>query len=99
MLKQRGIKWNVIGYTPELNKSQDEEIKKWMDKNGHPSQFVIISDEFEEDDTLFPDNYVKTLVSTGIAEKRLYRKAIAVLKRVKHVRQKSKPVAKSNPIF
>lgn len=71
--KTRGLNWNVVGKT-------SGPIKKWMKTNGTPAKYVIITD----DNTLldfFPNQTVVTEDLSGFENRKLYRKAMNILKK------------------
>jgi hypothetical protein len=86
--KKRGLNWPVIGKT-------SGSIKKWMKSNGTPAKYVIITD----DDTLldlFPTQTVVTEDLSGFENRKLYRKAMNILKKdaIIEKEEKEEPEAK-----
>ncbi len=71
--KNRGLNWPVIDKT-------SGSISKWMKSNGTPGKYVIIT----SDDTLldfFPNQTVVTEDLSGFENRKLYRKAMNILKK------------------
>lgn len=71
--KKRGLNWPVIGKT-------SGPIKKWMKSNGTPTKYVILTDDDTIHD-LFPNQTVVTEDLSGFENRKLYRKAMNILKK------------------
>jgi len=80
----RKITWKVHSATGIYKKKlkRGEEIQLWMKKFGRPEKFVIIDDDADFDITeFFPGKTVNTNEIEGIADRRSYRRANAIIKR------------------
>ena len=100
MFKERNIKINILDYTPFLpNKNPGIEIQKWFTVNGQPSQFLIIcGDDESDEEEFFPGHSINVSPIDGIADKRSYRKAMSIMKKIEKP-VPAKKTTKSNPIF
>lgn len=79
--KSRGLDWSIIGFTPVLtNSDRGNEILKWMEKNGTPENYLIINSDGGIGE-YFSDQLIEVNSLSGFADRKLYRKAMNILKR------------------
>jgi hypothetical protein len=79
--KERGLRWPIIDFTPITPGAlHAEEIHQWMENNYVPKRYVIID---ADNDILdyFPAQVVNTEGLSGFADRKLYRKAMNILKK------------------
>ena len=82
LFNKRQITGNILGYAPETNINNANNIKKWIEEHGIPKSFIIIDDnkEIQEIYTEFPNNRcIGTEYISGIAMKSCYKRSINYL--------------------
>jgi len=81
IFKERGLKWNIIDFTPSLKgASHGLEILKWMQNNYIPKKYLIL-DADEGINEYFTTQAITVEGLSGFADRKLYRKAMNILKK------------------